>query len=421
MTADREAGFARAALALILEGSVASELDWKSGPYAWGTADRATTAAHRSTYFSPRIARALYGLGRRHTALHPTPIGSTHATALACEVLQFTQSRGESNALFVVHVELPRDARLALSALHDLSRVSNKAHPLRDLIKDTTGGAAELSATLLRATTMTLLTPSTCSLPPASWATQYEGWTAAERWLWLAASATSFERYPPAPAMLNFLSQESVWLSADWQSLVLRDGVAFIGRRADKGESDPFFNEAERYFRSIYLDALLLGSLQRLSLHQIADNLADLEDPIEHPRRLADIERTSANFRNVYWWQHVTGHGIANDLLRAYQLQHRLPDLLAQVVSELSDYSRQAQTDAAERTNALLGILTILGLPLGTALGLDQALNHHGPGWVFSSGAIALLVSGIVFATAPGRRFLQTFVPSLRPTRSDEN
>ena len=47
-----------------------------------------------------------------------------------------------------------------------------------------------------------------------------------------------------------------------------------------------------------------------------------------------------ARFRSTYWRQHLTAHGPANDLLRAYQDQHRLPDRFAEILTEATDYAR---------------------------------------------------------------------------------
>jgi hypothetical protein len=237
---------------------------------------------------------------------------------------------------------------------------------------------------------------------------EYDGWSAREQWLWLAASATPFERYPPDPALREELAQSTLRMSRDWEALVLRDGVGFLGRREDRGEGDPFFDDAELYFRSIYLDALVLGIAQKATLRSIADGVADLDDPRRMPVELRELERQVARFRNVYWWTHLSPHGPANELTRLYSRQHRLDALATQVFEEIGEHSQQVQTDAAERTNALLSFLTIVGVPLGIVAALLQVLAIDSPATVAAIVVATVVLLSTVFWIAipdPGAIF----------------
>ena len=74
---------------------------------------------------------------------------------------------------------------------------------------------------------------------------------------------------------------------------------------------------------------------------------------------------------------HLTAHGPANVLLLAFQDQYRLPERFSEILAEAADYSRLVQGRESLQISGALGILTILGLPLGTALGILQVLGDE--------------------------------------------
>jgi hypothetical protein len=361
-----------------------------------------TDATARSTYFAPRAAAALYGAGRRHLDLSKHRPLLDDAVVVAAEVVEL--EHGSDEAVLMLHLELPKDPVAAVACANRLAHIAAPDHAVRVWARERLGGAM-IPAAVRRAKTTCLMTFAR-DAPSPGWEAAYAAWSPEEQWLWQVASVTPFARYPPHPDAVDELRRSTVRLSADWQALVLRDGTGFVGARPDLGDADPFFGSAERYFRSVYLDALVLGEVQRMLLMRLADDLAALEDPIEHPDRLAILERRLSRFRNIFWWQQVTSHGPANDLLVLFQAQHRLPALVDQVVAELADYARQTQTAAALRSNALLAVITILGLPLGIAVALAQMVNQHR--WLVLSVAVAvaLLVAAAVFATGTGRELI---------------
>ncbi|WP_411086576.1 hypothetical protein [Streptomyces sp. 061-3] len=127
-------------------------------------------------------------------------------------------------------------------------------------------------------------------------------------------------------------------------------------------------------------------------------------------RRVTALEQDIAGFRSTYWRQHRTAHGPANELLLAYQGQHRLPARFAEILAEAADHSRLVQTQDGQQIAGALGVLTILGLPLGTALSILQVLGDDDP--------VHLLIGlGIAFAStaaALGTRYGRLVLGSLR-------
>ncbi|MEV7790901.1 hypothetical protein AB0O68_02840 [Streptomyces sp. NPDC087512] len=73
-------------------------------------------------------------------------------------------------------------------------------------------------------------------------------------------------------------------------------------------------------------------------------------------RRVAALERNIAHFRSGYWRQHLTAHGPANDLLLAFQNQHRLPARFNEILAEAADYSRLVQTQESQQISGVLGV-----------------------------------------------------------------
>jgi hypothetical protein len=377
---------------------------WEVGPAPFANSRIRADEDRRATYFDQRIRRALYsadGPQRRHRFEGPGigAWGDRGVSVTAVEVgrLRFTTEPGR--ALLIVHGTLPSDE--PIEALWSLARLSGDSDgDVREWYSRLGGGLVDIDARTTRATTAAFLTPA--GDLPRVLPDDYEGWTPTEQWLWLAASATPFERYPPDPVLRDDLAKFTVRISRDWEALVLRDGVGFLGRRPDQGEGDPFFDDAEVYFHSIYLDALVLGVAQKAALRSIADDVADLDDPHQKPRELRALERRVARFRNVYWWTHLSAHGPANELTRLYSRQHRLDALATQIFEEIGEHSRQIQTAAAERTNALLGLITIVGLPITAVIGLLTLLKLDSPVLVIVVTVVAMLVLvGAFFLVLP--------------------
>lgn len=376
---------------------------WKDGPLPLarqegGEADR----TWRETYFDGRVSAALYETEVRWYKRLSSPesilvtAGGLEVTAV--ELLRLAEvSRPSPDAFLIIHGRPEGDVDLP-ALLEGLSRISPESQ-LPALIEELLDRMGRLHKASKRMWTLALHVPAE-ELQRRDWPDDYGDWQARDQWLWEVASATTIATYPPAPeARDELVEAESVRLSADWTALVLRDGVAFVGNSPARflAETAPVL------IRTIYLDALLLGKVQSRWLARIAGDIAELGDPGSNPERLEQIERRLNYFRNVFWWQHLTPHGPANVLLRRYQGQHALPELASQIVSELADYSRQAGTAAAARSNALLAALTLVGFPAATALGILQVLGADR--WVdigIAMGA-ALIVTLLLFALPSAR------------------
>ncbi|MEU8476381.1 hypothetical protein [Streptomyces hygroscopicus] len=88
----------------------------------------------------------------------------------------------------------------------------------------------------------------------------------------------------------------------------------------------------------------------------------------------------------------------------AFQNQHRLPVRFTEILAEAADYSRLVQTQESQQISGALGVLTILGLPLGTALSILQVLGDDSVAHLL----IALGLSIAALMTRYGRLVLSS-------------
>jgi hypothetical protein len=175
---------------------------------------------------------------------------------------------------------------------------------------------------------------------------------------------------------------------------------------AEEGPGD-FYEFAMVQARAVYLDALLLGMVQRDHLDALTDELSTVFDSTPGlARRVSALERNIAVFRSTCWRRHQTVHGPADGLLRAFQAQHRLPELFADILAEAADYSRIVQTRESQQIAGALGVLTVLGLPLGTALSVLQVLGDENPWHLLIALTAAFAATAAALTTRYGRLVL---------------
>lgn len=409
-TVRRPASAVRQAIAVVLPARMVSPPTWDEGPlpFEYGTrrADRAT----RRTYFTTPAAQVLYGEPghpRRWHRILSAVQGSL--TVHGVEVLHTPLNDHPDRALAILHLStndpgfdgfhttLRALARRQAAPPSPLTGELDPERILQGQAHVTTGPAPF---------TVAFLTPADTQLPHLYPRRYRSIWSPGDQWLWALASRTNATDYPPDPADVPALTNDTIRLSADWSALALRDGAAFIGRRRDRGSADPFFGYAELHARTVYLDAFLLGMIQRSHIDQLTESLSRVFDDTHLARRVTELEQHIAHFRATYWRQHLTHHGPANDLLLAYQNQHRLPTRFAEILTEATDYARLVQNHENQQISGALGVLTILGLPLGTALAIQQDLADTNPWHLLAYIGASLAATAALLTTRYGRLVL---------------
>lgn len=375
------------------------------GPLPFEMRTRRTNTATRQTYFAPSAARVLYS-DRWHRSV---VISQGPLRLDGMELLRAATLPDPQGALAVLHFTVTGpNLLLALRSLAhrgttDPGPFGEEFSPeslLNHVAQHASASHAHASA---RPYTVALLTPDDTHVPALRASAGLPG--SADHWLWQLASRSNEADFPTTPEHMEKVSEEAIRISSDWSALVLRHGAAFMGHRPDEGDGD-FYDFAALHARSVYLDALLLGTVQRNHIDQLTDDLSAVFDETGLAPRVADLEHGIARFRSTYWRQHLTVHGPANDLLLAYQVQYRLADRFSEILAEAADYSRLVQTQESQQIAGALGVLTILGLPLSTALGVLQVLGDDDPGHLLIALGGALAATGAALMTRYGRLVL---------------
>lgn len=401
----------RQAVTVILPVRLSRTPEWAEGPLPFELGARRTDSATRSTYFAPAPARVLYGTPGRSCRWHRLlPVRHEGLELHGMEILRTPTTRNPGHALAVLHFDVERPLLPVLRAIghrrtadpDPLNGPLAPAQLLGDVaeVRETTGTFA-----IARPYTIAFLTPDARHTPALRRSPEAELPQSADRWLWQLASRSTPEDFPPAPENTGEELDRAVRISADWSALVLRSGAAFLGHRADLGEGD-FFEFAALHARTIYLDAVLLGSLQRDHIDELTQDLSEVFDSRQLAGRVASLEKSIAVFRSTYWRQHLTAHGPANDLLLAFQTQHRLPVRFQEILAEAADYSRLVQTQESQQISGAVGVLTILGLPVGTALGILQVLSDESVTHLLVALFLAVAATAAILTTPYGRLVL---------------
>ncbi|MER6091829.1 hypothetical protein [Streptomyces bluensis] len=405
---------ARQELTVVLPARLKRVPDWPEGPFPFELGSRSTDATTRATYFAPASARALYGApGRpcRWYQLQDVKHDGLHL--LGIELLRAATARNPEHALAVLHFTVERPLLPVLRALagrrpstadEPLTGPFDPATLLTDVADVRPAGAPFAIA---RPYSVAFIAPSEQHTPVLREGPQGALPDAADRWLWQLASRCTPEDFPLPPETADEQLQDVVRISADWSALVLRQGTAFLGYRPDTGAGD-FFEFGALHSRTVYLDALLLGTLQRDHIDELTDELSEVFDSSRLARRVAALEKNIAVFRSTYWRQHLTAHGPANSLLLAFQNQHRLPARFTEILTEAADYSRLVQTRESQQISGALGVLTILGLPLGTALSILQVLDDDSVAHLLIALGLSVAATAAALTTRYGRLVLSS-------------
>ncbi|MDP4505860.1 hypothetical protein [Nonomuraea turcica] len=389
---------ARRIIIVVYEARFPSAPAWEPGPLVLRHGQVRSTAEARSEYYSAKAARVLYGdeayPRRWHDASHRV-IGDVAVTGV--EALRVTDEP-DACGLVAIHVRLMRGAPIAL--LRALAGRRNA--PLTDFDpQELVGGQAKIEPGA-RPFTVSFVTSAGSGLPRLYRQPRYWRWAPACQWLWSLASRSSLLDYPPDPKNLEPADSEILRLSSDWHAVVLRDGMGVTGVRPDQGQNDPFFGYAELYLRSIYLDAVLLGMLQKQGLTHLEERMAAALDS-SLSTTMAELEREVSSFRHQLWAQHLTPHGTPNRLLTAYQRQHVLRERFEQILTEINDFNRLSREDENRQVNSAVVVFTLVTVPAGIALALLQVMETNEP-WLFVTvGGVSAVLIALLLRTRSAR------------------
>jgi hypothetical protein len=399
----------RSTACLIFDIDIESEPSWKEGPLPLNLASSSIQSLSveqadidaRMGYFQPRVRTALYGRPDKPSRWYEARRETVNGHAIfGVEIIQSPSILRGHSGVGVVHLELTGAPVNALHELRDLS-ASPQGKQTRKQLGQVLAPGTTMGASQNRATTVAHVTfadgPDRV-LPPA-----YDDWDPSQQWLWLLASATPPDSFLP-DLHEKALFDGTVYFSQDWRALVLRDGVAFLGLTPDPEDTRTFHHAAETYVHTIYLDVVVLGQLQKYALNQFADDIASTDLKSVTPDRLARFEERLFGIRNELWLRHVTIRGKGNELLERYQDQNHLSQLHESIVSDLADFARFVDAVTNRRITTAVGLITVLGLPLGLAYAGGQVWGRASPVTLAICTAIATTVAIIFITLIPAVR-----------------
>ncbi len=297
----------------------------------------------------------------------------------------------------------------------------------RNLYTELVGPGFQIPPAARRALSVSMITFQDRLAPPPANPAQ---WTAADGWLWTAASATPLQHFSPDPDDPHILDG-LVYLSSSWRALALRDGVGFLGLTPDPGDNAGFFAWGESYVRSLYTDVTLLAALERDALDDFANRLAHIGDRFEKSADYRQLVNEVTEFRNFFWWETVTRHGNANGILEKLHEAHRTPRLFARVVADLDAFRQQIEAQVMEASlqvqateekrsrrfehaASVAAIAFTLPALIFTALALPvQGITAEGrdlPGWLIVAIGIGSVLIGAL-AGAAGSKWISRREP----------
>jgi hypothetical protein len=351
------------------------------------------TAASRVSYSSPPLRPLLWDIGVRwHRQLPAIAASPSEFLLSAVEIIRIAPDvrislPGEAvsvlNGVALLHGTLPispsRDVPQALYRTCDIDPGHGSLQ--RAWFNEQLPPGCALSSAMREALSCVLVT-ATRRLPRLMPRRRYRSWTPEDQWMWrLYYSA----RYLPDPENLQDLRVLQIHMSSFVKGLVTFRGLVLTGTANDPGQGKlrNFYDGTTYQLRTFYADAVALACLQRIIIDAIGMRVSQTGRHEPRRQEVSRLERDLLSFRRGYWSATFGRRGDIDAILTACQRELGLPIDLNRLIDDVGEFSRQLQASASETTNAILGLLTAVGLPAAIALAIWQGLpvSHSGSLW----------------------------------------
>lgn len=354
---------------------------WRGGPFEnrWRTGARRLDGSRvgRRKYVNAGLDAILYG-DRWHRLLEGPCPALQELELKGAEVLRIPSTLPQPTGLLVVHARVTPNG--SASALGTLSRAVNHndshGQAMRDWLTELVNPWGRVHSQHRRSQHVTLATSSGGRMPGLNDVpgTDQEGHD-----LWLARLAAS-GRHAPDPDKLESAGV-FVGMSAKLRGCVGRSGIVVVGLEPDSGASDGAtgfdYGGGEFFVEGLYTDVLLLGQLQAHGIHSLREQLNDARERGSAKSDLEALELKVIDFRRKYWRSDFAPQGSQDDFLAAYQTVHGHKGFLDELTSQVAEYSSHVQRREQELTNALLGLFTLIALPVTVAIGIWAGIDNR--------------------------------------------
>ncbi|QKW06320.1 hypothetical protein HUT18_07800 [Streptomyces sp. NA04227] len=239
---------------------------------------------------------------------------------------------------------------------------------------------------------------------------------ASDQWLWKMLYATEYA--PPIEAEEE-LRELRLRLPTAVRGVAGSRGVSLAGTSPDPNPAQPahyqYYDATSFHLATLYSDALALACLQRIVLDAFGREVARMGESEPRRRKVGQLERDLLVFRRSYWAADFGRQAVSTAIVQNFQRDCGLPEALQSLVSDLGELARQVQAAETETTNAILGLLAAIGVPLGTGLAIWQGLPQSGEAALYRTLGITCLTTALLTGTFPGLRRL--FVDLFRRRR----
>ena len=385
---------------------------WVEGPYPFPVANETgatTDLTWRSKHVDRRVQFVLYE-GRYHLHTSAERVGgidSPHLRLIAAEFLGTNNlCEGTPGGLLVLHMESDHhEIRPLIQAMRTLVRPPHGqqlglapflqgAFSMRVCDRESVFLASYLAFMPDSLDDMKTWGPCTRDGKPT---------TLLENWGWLLARGTLQGARDIATLEI---STERDFQKAPHRLIVVDPG-GFSVLLTDSREK--MFLEYLAPFQSVYADTLLLVSLQRSQMVDLALSTAVLSDPTQDSEAFVLRDRRWREIRNRTWWSVISTWRFPDQLLRGLQRMNRLDEAFSELADDFAFFSECLERDnayAITRLNRRVALLSIVVTAVGVPVGVLAAVGT----WlavlqVRTKGAWLVLVVGaavnaVIFASA---------------------
>ncbi|WP_405643912.1 hypothetical protein [Streptomyces uncialis] len=240
----------------------------------------------------------------------------------------------------------------------------------------------------------------------------------ADQWLWHLYRASTL---PGGARALEELQRLKLPAYRQLRTVLGARGLVTVGTTPDVPRSDgrePFYHGSSFHQRTVYADAIALARLQQIQLDAFGAEVARIGEREPRRGRVARLERDLLVFRRGYWAAGFGRNEAVDNMVRVWQRETGQPQSLQSLMEDLAELSRQVQAAGTETTNAILGLLAAVGLPLTAGLAVWSGLPAAGTASLWwAAGAIGVIVTGLVLAFPGLRRLCVSLFRSGTPGR----
>ncbi|GHC60660.1 hypothetical protein GCM10010349_30130 [Streptomyces flavofungini] len=230
---------------------------------------------------------------------------------------------------------------------------------------------------------------------------------APEQWLWKMLYATEYA--PPSEAEEE-LRELRLRFPTAVRGVAGARGLSVVGTAADPNPEQPpdfqYFDASSFHLATLHSDALALACLQKAVLDAFGREVARMGESEPLRRKVGQLERDLLVFRRGYWAADFGRQAVCTAIIRNLQRGCGLPEALQSLVGDLGELARQVQAAETETTNAILGLLAAVGLPLATGLAIWQGLPQSGAPSLYRTLAVTCVTTVLLMSAFPGLRRL---------------